>query len=63
MATGDVLADGIAQRLRAIKVRKTLRQVERAGFSRELRHAREDGGADIRQLADNHGRSLMSSRL
>jgi len=62
MATGNVLANCITQRLRAIEVREPLRQVECAGFCRELRHAREDGGADVRQLAGDHGRSLLSSR-
>ncbi|MNE64671.1 hypothetical protein D3C80_1600930 [compost metagenome] len=47
-------ADRLAQRLRAVEVGKALGQVECPGFHGELRHAGEDGGADVGQFADDH---------
>ncbi|MDT4860211.1 hypothetical protein FQZ97_947570 [compost metagenome] len=54
MPRGHMPADRVAQSLRTIEIREALGQIERAGFHGELRHAGEDGGADVRQLAVDH---------
>ena len=54
MPTGNVPTNRIAQRLRAVEIRKTLGQVDGAGLRRELRHLRENRDADIRQLTGDH---------
>ncbi len=54
MPGGNMPADRLTQGLRTIEIGKALGQVERAGFHGELRHAGEDGSADLRQFADDH---------
>ncbi|MNY42485.1 hypothetical protein D3C86_1773770 [compost metagenome] len=54
VTTGDMPTDCIAQGLRAVEIGKPLRQIDRPGLRRELRHLREDSDADIRQLAGDH---------
>ncbi|MCY1461597.1 hypothetical protein D9M71_792690 [compost metagenome] len=55
MPGSHVPAHCIEQGLRAIEVRKALGQVERASLHGELGHGGEDGRADIRQFAADHG--------
>ncbi len=51
---GDMPAYRLAQLRRAVEIGKALGEVDRATLGGQLRHAGEDGGADIRQLALNH---------
>ncbi|MNN18118.1 hypothetical protein D3C81_1313230 [compost metagenome] len=51
----DMPADRLAQCERAVEIGKTLGQVERTAIGGELGHAGEDGGADVRQFAGEHG--------
>lgn len=50
----DMARHCFTQRLRPVEIGKALGQVDRPGIQSELRHAREDGGADVGQFAGEH---------